>query len=147
VSRYIEDQELATFVRMVIDGHKGAIDTAHTIHRRIREHEAYVARAECSCETNQCSCYLPFVSIPNQIQAGDTFRQITPGGRELTLGALGVRRPAEGVLEIFTAGWPPCIVRIPDHGRVELVRKGNGITKAELRHRREKFGGDWEDGL
>lgn len=147
MSRYIEDEELKTFVRMVIDGHDGAYDTARTVDRRIREHEAYVARAECSCETNKCDCYLPFVSKPDRIQAGDAFRQITPGGRELTLGALGVRYPAEGVMEIFTAGWPACVVRIPDHGRVELVRKGNGITKAELRHRRAHIGGDWEDGL
>lgn len=147
MSRFIDDQELKTFVRMVIDGHKGGLDTAYTIDRRIREHEIYVARAECSCDANCCSCYLPSESKPNQIQAGDTFRQITPDGHELTLGALGVRHPAEGVIEIFTAGWPAAIVRIPDHGRVELVRKGTGITKAELRHRREKVGGDWEDGL
>ena len=147
MSRYIDDEELKTFVRMVIDGHKGGLDTAHTIDRRIRDHEIYVARAECDCPVNSCTCYLPFESKPDQIQAGDTFRQITPDGHELTLGALGVRRPAEGVLEIFTAGWPAAIVRIPDHGRVELVRKGNGITKAELRHRRERGWGDWEDKL
>ncbi len=147
MSRYIDDEELKTFVRMVIDGHNGAFDTAHTISRRIRDHEIYLARAECECAVNCCACYLPFESKPDQIQAGDTFRQIAPNGREITLGALGVRRPAEGVMEIFTAGWPAAIVRIPDHGRVELVRKGNGITKAELRHRREKGWGDWEDGL
>lgn len=148
MSRYVEDQELKTFVRMVIDGHDKAFEIAKAIDKRIRDHELYVARAECACPVNQCSCYLSFELEPDRIQAGDTFRQITPSGRELTLGALGVRRPAEGVLEIFTAGWPAMIVRIPDHGRVELVRKGNGITKAELRHRRSAgLGGDWEDGL
>lgn len=147
MSRYIDDDEFEVFVRAVLEGHQKAQDIALKSLDRIRDHKEYVARAECSCDVNRCICYLPFQSDPNLIQAGDTFRQITPGGRELTLGALGIRRPGEGVVEIFTAGWPPCIVRIPDHGRVELVRKGNGITKAELRHRREKMGGEWEDGF
>jgi hypothetical protein len=148
MSRFIDDDELEQFARAYIQNdNKTAAAIAVSVIDRIHQYRAYVARAECSCEVNRCVCYLPFESKPDQIQAGDAFRQITPNGRELTLGALGVRRPAEGVMEIFTAGWPAAIVRIPDHGRVELVRKGNGITKAELRHRREKVGGDWEDGL
>lgn len=146
MSRYIDDKEFETFVRAVLEGHQIAKDMALKALDRIRAHQAYVARAECSCQQNTCICYLSFQPDPNRIQAGDAFRQITPTGREITLGALGVRYPAEGVTEIFTAGWPAAIVRIPDHGRVELVRKGNGITKAELRHRREKVGGGWEDG-
>lgn len=147
MSRFITDEQLEEFVRDVLQEDPRRKETAIRLADAIVERRIYLARAECSCPTNGCICYLPFESKPNEIQAGDAFRQITPNGRELTLGALGVRRPAEGVLEIFTAGWPAAIVRIPDHGRVELVRKGNGITKAELRHRREHFGGDWEDGL
>jgi hypothetical protein len=148
MSRYIDDQELEEFVWYVVGGeYTKATKIAKNLFAKISEHKAYLARAECSCEVNKCICYLPFESRPLDIQAGDAFRQITPDGRELILGALGVRRPAEGVMEIFTAGWPAAIVRIPDHGRVELVRKGNGITKAELRHRRDKGWGDWEDGL
>ena len=147
MSRYIDDQELEKLVNDILDGSYAAIEKARDIRRKISDHRAYIARAECECPVNCCECYLPSESKPDQIQAGDTFRQITPDGHELTLGALGVRRPAEGVVEIFTAGWPAAIVRIPDHGRVELVRKGNGITKAELRHRRERGWGDWEDKL
>lgn len=147
MSRYINDDDLELFVRAVLEDHTTAQYTALKLLDQIRAHKAYLALAQCSCEVNRCICYLPFQADSNKIQAGDTFRQITPTGRELTLGALGVRYPAEGVMEIFTAGWPAMVVRIPDHGRVELVRKGNGITKHELKHRRESFGGDWEDGM
>lgn len=147
MSRFIDDHELELLVHHILDGNYAATEEARAILEKIRRHREYVARAECSCETGRCACYLPFVSKPDEIQAGDTFRQITPNGREMILGALGVRRPAEGVMEIFTAGYPAAVVRIPDHGRVELVEKGNGITKAELRHRRKHWGGDWEDGL
>ena len=147
MSRFIDDDELEQLAHNILDGNFKATEKARIILETIRQHRAYIALAECSCEKNQCVCYLPFEPKPLDIQAGDAFRQITPNGREMTLVALGVRRPSEGSLEIFTAGWPPMIVRIPDHGRVELVRKGKGITKAELRHRRDRVGGKWEDGL
>lgn len=145
MSQFITDEELEKFAQEVLEdsGRRKALE----IKERIRAHKEYMARAECACETNKCECYLPMTLEPDRIQAGDTFVQTAPNGEKITLGALGTRHRGVGSFEIFTGGWPPAIVRIPEHGTAELLRKGKGITKHELKHRRAHFGGGWDDGL
>lgn len=147
MSRFITDEDLEAFVRDVLQEEPRRKETAMRIADAIAADKIYEERAKCSCQTNCCKCLLPMELVPDKIQAGDTFRQVTPEGREMTLGALGVRDRRDGRIEIFTAGWPPMIVQIPAHGTAHLVRKGPGITKEELRHRRAKVGGAWDDGL
>lgn len=147
MSRFITDEDLELFVREVLQEDPRRKQTALQLLDSIRAQHQYEERAKCNCVMNGCHCLLPMDIDPKQIQAGDGFEQTTPGGAKIHLHALGVRRPAIGIMEICTAGWPAAIVRTPDHGAVELTRKGKGITKAELRHRRNSFGGGWEDGL
>jgi hypothetical protein len=147
VSKFIDDQQLREFVRDVLQEEPKRKQTALEISDRIKAFDAYIARAECSCEANVCKCAATTPTRPTEIEAGDVFEQTGPHGQVLRLHALGVRRNNRNqIIEIFTAGWPAAIVRIPDHGTVKLLRKGTGITKAELRHRRESMGGGWEDG-
>lgn len=148
MSRFIEDEKLREFVNDVLQEEPRRKQTALEISDRIKRHDDYERRAACDCGVNFCECYVTFPSKPTEIEAGDGFEQLAPNGEILHLHALGVRRnPVTGaIFEIFTAGWPAVIVRVPEHGTVKLLNKGNGITKAELRHRREHFGGGWEDG-
>jgi hypothetical protein len=147
MSRYITDEDLEAFVRDVLQEEPRRKETALRLSDAIARHKAYEERARCDCGRGQCRCLIPMDLDGRRIQAGDAFTQITPDGREFHLGALGVRTLPEGRLEIFTAGWPAMTVCVPEHGRVELLRKGEGITKWELRHRRESVGGTWDDGL
>lgn len=149
MSQFIDDGELERFAKDVVDGARRAETTAARILQSIAWRREYEQRAQCSCATNACVCLLPIPRDETKIQPGDAITQTLPDGRVLTLGALGVRRHSDGTFDVCTAGWPAAIVstRYPEHGKIELAYKGNGFTKAELRHRREKFGGDWEDGL
>jgi hypothetical protein len=89
---------------------------------------------------------------PNRIQSGDAISQFIPAyGREVRLHVLGVRNwssapfAEDSWAEVCTAGWPATIVRCRDG--VKLHAKGKGITKEELRYRRNQFGGSWDDGF
>jgi hypothetical protein len=146
MSRFITDEDLETFVRDVLQEEPKRKETALRLSDQIKAQREYEDRAKCSCAINSCECYLPMDYHPNRIQAGDSFRQTSPIGSTIDLLALGVRTMDDG-LEIFTAGWPSAVVRIPAHGTVTLLEKGRGITKAQLRHRRDRWGGVWDDGL
>lgn len=147
MSRFIEDDKLREFVNDVLQEEPRRKQTALEISNRIKVFDAYMERGRCDCH-GTCEHYVTTPSRPQEIEAGDGFEQLAPNGRVLHLHALGVRRnPVTGqIFEIFTAGWPAAVVRVPEHGTVKLLNKGKGITKAELRHRREHFGGGWEDG-
>jgi len=147
MSQFIEDGQLRDLVADILGGRSRAVKTATEIADRIKRHDAYVERGRCSCPVNRCECKVTTPTRPHSIEAGDGFEQLLPDGQILRLHALGVRRDpnTDEPYEIFTAGWPPMIVRIPEHGSVKLLNKGTGITKEELRHRREKIGGGWED--
>jgi hypothetical protein len=148
MSQFITDEDLETFVRDVLQEEPRRKETALRLSDRIRVQREYDDRAKCSCAVNSCECYLPMEIDPAKIQAGDSFRQTTPTGRTMDLFALGVRTMPGGQLDIFTAGWPPAVVRVPDHGTIAILEKGKGITKAQLRHRRERaWGSGWDDGL
>jgi hypothetical protein len=150
MSIFIEDDRLREFVHDVLYEEPRRKKTALEISDRIKRHDDYVARAACSCATNSCGCKVTTPSRPTEIEAGDGFEQLAPSGQILRLHALGVRRDpnTDEIFEIFTAGWPAMIVRVPQDGTVKLLEghKGTGITKEELRHRRKHVGGGWEDG-
>jgi hypothetical protein len=149
MSRFIGDEDLEVFVRDVLQEEPRRKETALRLSDQIKAFKEYEDRAKCSCVLNCCNCYLPIVADPAKIQPGDAIQQVLPDGRIFTLGALGVRTHPDGTFDICTAGWPASIVstRYPEHGKVELAYKGRGFTKAELRHRREKFGDAWDDKL
>lgn len=151
MSEFISDQELEVFVRDVLMEEPRRKETAQRLSDAIAARKVYEDRSRCDCEVNCCQCYLPLVLDPGRIQAGDVFEHVMPrpgfAPRVLTLGALGVRTRSDGGLDIFTAGWPPGVVRFPEAGDAVLKRKGRGITRAQLKHRREHVGDGWDDGL
>ncbi len=147
MSQFISDQDLEVFVRDVLQEEPRRKETAMRLSDRIAEQKIYEERVRCDCSPSMCACLLPMDLDGTKIQAGDGFDVRTADGREFTFHALGVRTVDGRLVEIFTAGWPAGCYRVQDGDIVSLERKGKGITKHQLLHRRANVGGGWDDGL
>jgi hypothetical protein len=152
VESYTSMDDFEALLRGIIKQDPAAVSQAAQTIERIEKDRAYIEFAECGCVQNSCQCYLPIELDQDRIQSGDTISQFIPAyGKEIRLHVLGVRhwgnRPydPDSYAEVCTSGWPAAIVRVRDG--VKLDKKGKGITKEELRHRRRQFGGGWDDEL